>query len=86
MAKVCFTVRPTSQTVTQVGHSDPMISLWNGHRSTNKSYSRDNRLMSPERSYRRARLAPRCRLILSWGWSSPQGFGCSPSKKVRELG
>ena len=37
MAKVCFTVRLTSQTVTQVGHSDPMISLWNGHRSTNKS-------------------------------------------------
>lgn len=86
MTKVCFTVRLTSQTVTQVGHSDPVISLWNGHRSTNKSYSRDNRLMSPERSYRRARLAPRCRLILSWRCSCLQGFGCSPSKKVRELG
>ncbi len=28
----------------------------------------------------------RCRLILSWGWRRSQGFGCSPIKKVRELG
>ena len=28
----------------------------------------------------------RCRLILSWRWRSFQGFGCSPIKKVRELG
>ncbi len=28
----------------------------------------------------------RCRLILSWRWRSFQGFGCSPIKKIRELG
>ena len=26
------------------------------------------------------------RLILSWGWSRSQGSGCSPVKRVRELG
>ena len=42
--------------------------------------------MISESSYRRDRLAPRCRLITSWGCSSSQGFGCSPIKVVRELG
>jgi len=42
--------------------------------------------MVSESSYRRDRLAPRCRLITSWSWSSFQGFGCSPIKVVRELG
>ena len=28
----------------------------------------------------------RCRLILSWGWIRSQGSGCSPVKRVRELG
>jgi len=42
--------------------------------------------MSPDSTYRRARLAPRCRLILSRGCIRPQGCGCSPRKKVRELG
>jgi hypothetical protein len=31
-------------------------------------------------------LAPRCRLITSWGCSRSQGYGCSPFKVVRELG
>src|SRR5262249_60191806 len=42
--------------------------------------------ISSERSQRRGGLAPRCRLIASWGWRSSQGFGCSPMKAVRELG
>ena len=42
--------------------------------------------MIPESSYRRNRLAPRCRLITSRGWRRSQGFGCSPIKVVRELG
>ncbi len=42
--------------------------------------------MTPKSSYRRGCLAPRCRLIASWGWSRSQGFGCSPIKAVRELG
>ena len=36
--------------------------------------------------HRRQGLAPRCRLIASWGWSRSQGYGCSPFKAVRELG
>jgi len=39
-----------------------------------------------ESSYRRNRLAPRCRLIASWSWKRFQGLGCSPIKAVRELG
>ncbi|ANZ62511.1 hypothetical protein AYR61_12500 [Secundilactobacillus paracollinoides] len=31
-------------------------------------------------------MAPRCRLIASWGCSRSQGLGCSPIKAVRELG
>jgi len=42
--------------------------------------------MASESSYRRGRLAPRCRLITSWSWSRFQGSGCSPVKVVRELG
>ena len=53
---------------------------------TDKSYAGDNRLIAPNSSHRRRGLAPRCRLITSWGWSRSQGFGCSPIKVVRELG
>ena len=60
--------------------------MWKSYRSTDKRYSRDNRLMTFKSSYRRSRLAPRCRLITSWGWKRSQGFGCSPIKVVRELG
>src|SRR5699024_11751208 len=59
---------------------------WKGHRSTDKSYPGDNRLISPKSSHRRGGLAPRCRLIASWGCSRSQGLGCSPIKEVRELG
>src|SRR5699024_6494734 len=54
--------------------------------STDKSYPGDNRLISPKSSHRRGGLAPRCRLIASWGCSRSQGLGCSPIKAVRELG
>jgi len=37
-------------------------------------------------SNRRNRLAPRCRLIISWSCRRFQGLGCSPIKMVRELG
>src|SRR6185437_4326310 len=57
-----------------------------GHRATDKRYSGDNRLIPPKSSYRRRCLAPRCRLITSWGCSRSQGYGCSPFKVVRELG
>ena len=60
--------------------------MWKGRRSTDKSYSRDNRLIFPKSSYRREGLAPRCRLIATWCGSTSQGLGCSPIKAVRELG
>ena len=60
--------------------------MWNCYRSKDKRYARDNRLILPKSSYRRQGLAPRCRLITSWGWRRSQGSGCSPVKAVRELG
>src|SRR5437588_7089561 len=60
--------------------------MWMGRRSTDKSYPGDNRLIGPKSSHRRPGLAPRCRLVASWGWSRSQGLGCSPIKAVRELG
>src|SRR5699024_4222136 len=59
---------------------------WKGHRSKDKRYSGDNRLIAPKSSYRRSGLAPRCRLVTSWGWRRSQGLGCSPIKVARELG
>ena len=42
--------------------------------------------MIPESSYRRDRLAPRCRIITSRSCRRFQGLGCSPIKVVRDLG
>src|SRR3989338_6831563 len=60
--------------------------MWDCHRSTNNRYSGDNRLIALESSYRQRGLAPRCRLIVSWGCIRSQGAGCSPVKRVREVG
>src|SRR5215207_9867332 len=60
--------------------------MWLGCRSTDKRYPGDNRLILPKSPYRRHGLAPRCRLVASWGWSRSHGLGCSPIKAVRELG
>ena len=85
-AEGSLTASRTGRAGTKVGLSDPVASKWKGHRSTDKSYPGDNRLISPKSPYRRGGLAPRCRLITSWGWSRSQGLGCSPIKVVRELG
>ena len=77
---------PTGGAGTKVGLSDPVAWKWDCHRSTDKSYPGDNRLITPKSSHRRSGLAPRCRLIASWGCSRSQGLGCSPIKAVRELG
>src|SRR5215207_10298678 len=60
--------------------------MWKRCRSTDKRYPGDNRLILPKSPYRRHGLAPRCRLVASWGRSRSQGLGCSPIKAVRELG
>ncbi len=85
-ANESLTVRQTSRADTKVGSSDPVVGVWKRHRSTDKRYSGDNRLISSKSSHRRGGLAPRCRLITSWGWRRSQGSGCSPVKVVRELG
>ena len=85
-AEGSLTARRTGRAGTKVGLSDPVASEWKGHRSTDKSYPGDNRLISPKSPHRRGGLAPRCRLITSWGCIRSQGFGCSPIKVVRELG
>ena len=85
-AEGSLTARPTSRAGTKVGLSDPVEREWNCHRSTDKSYPGDNRLISPKSSHRRGGLAPRCRLVASWGCSRSQGLGCSPIKAARELG
>ncbi len=85
-AEGSLTESQTRRSGTKVGLSDPVASKWKGHRSTDKSYPGDNRLITPKSSHRRSGLAPRCRLIASWGCSRSQGLGCSPIKAVRELG
>ena len=85
-AKASLTARLTGRAVTKVGVSDPAVCEWKCRRSTDKSYPGDNRLITPKSSHRRSGLAPRCRLIASWGCSRSQGLGCSPIKAVRELG
>src|SRR4029450_7912454 len=42
---------------------------------TDKRYSGDNRLILPKSPHRREGLAPRCRLVASWGWGLAQGGG-----------
>ena len=85
-AEGSLTATPTGGAGTKVGLSDPVEFKWECHRSTDKSYPGDNRLITPKSSHRRSGLAPRCRLIASWGGSRSQGLGCSPIKAVRELG
>src|ERR1700691_1375067 len=60
--------------------------MWKRRRLTAKRYPGDNRLILPKSPYRRHGLAPRCRLVASWGRSRSQGLGFSPIKAVRELG
>ena len=86
MAKVGLTARRRCQADTKVEHSEPMVGFRCRRRLPDKSYPGDNRLVVPKRPKRRHGSAPRCRLILSWRWSRCQGFGCSPIKKIRELG
>ena len=68
MAKGSLTARGTSRAGAKAEHSEPTARIRCGRRLTDKSYSGDNRLVSPKSSYRRRSSAPRCRLILSWGW------------------
>ena len=85
-AQAGLTARRTCRADAKAEPSEPTLRIRCGGRLSDKSYSRDNRLVPPKSSYRRRSSAPRCRLTTSWGWRSSQRFGCSPIKVVRELG
>lgn len=85
-AEGSLTARQTGRAGTKVGLSDPVVPHGRAIAQRIKSYPGDNRLISPKSPHRRGGLAPRCRLIASWGCSRSQGLGCSPIKAVRELG
>ena len=86
MAKEGLTARRKCRAGAKADHSEPTMGIRSRGRLSDKSYSGDNRLVPPKRPERRRSSAPRCRLTLSWGWRRSQGFGCSPIKKLRELG
>ena len=85
-AQAGLTARLTSRAGAKAGLSDPRLRRGIGAGLTDKSYPGDNRLILPKRSQRRQGLAPRCRLVASWGWIRSQGLDCSSIKAVRELG
>ena len=85
-AEGSLTATPTGGAGTKVGLSDPVVLSGNAIAQRIKATLGDNRLITPKSSHRRSGLAPRCRLIASWGCSRSQGLGCSPIKAVRELG
>ena len=66
-AKAGFTARVTTRAVAKAGVSDPPHDCDGRRGLTDKSYPGDNRLVTPESSYRRRGSAPRCRLTASWG-------------------
>ena len=66
-------------------HSDPVVPHGRAIAQRIKVL-RDNRLISPQELTSTGGLAPRCRLVTSWGWRRSQGLGCSPIKVARELG
>src|SRR5213592_4428232 len=86
MTQGSLTARHTRRAGAKAGHSDLTVCMWKRRDSTDKRYPGDNRLIFPKSPYRRDGLAPRCRLVASWGCSRSQGLGCSPIKAVRELG
>ena len=80
-AEGSLTATPTGGAGTKVGLSDPVV-LSDCHRSTDKSYPGDNRLITPKSSHRRSGLAPRCRLIASTGLEvGPKGWAVRPLKR-----
>src|SRR5262245_65911778 len=68
MAEARLTARATARAETKVGHSDPVVPCVEGHRTTDKRYAGDNRLMTPKSPYRRSRLHLDCGSLNSWAW------------------
>ena len=85
-AEGSLTATPTGGAGTKVGLSDPVVLSGNAIAQRIKATLGITGLSLPRVHNRRSGLAPRCRLIASWGCSRSQGLGCSPIKAVRELG
>ena len=85
-AEGSLTATPTGRAGTKVGLSDPVVESGIAIAQRIKATLGITGLSLPKSSHRRSGLAPRCRLIASWGCSRSQGLGCSPIKAVRELG
>ena len=66
-AEGSLTVTPTGGAGTKVGLSDPVVESGIAIAQRIKATPGDNRLITPKSSHRRSGLAPRCRLIASWG-------------------
>ncbi len=84
-AEGSLTARPTSRAGTKVGLSDPVVPHGRAIAQRIKATLGITGL-SPQESTSTGGLAPRCRLVASWGCSRSQGLGCSPIKAARELG
>ena len=84
-AEGSLTARPTSRAGTKVGLSDPVVPHGRAIAQRIKATLGITGL-SPQESTSTGSLAPRCRLVASWGCSRSQGLGCSPIKAARELG
>ena len=84
-AEGSLTVTPTGGAGTKVGLSDPVVLSGNAIAQRIKATLGITGLSLPRVHIDGVVLAPRCRLIASWGCSRSQGLGCSPIKAVREL-
>ena len=85
-AEGSLTATPTGGAGTKVGLSDPVVLSGNAIAQRIKATLGITGLSLPRVHIDGVVLAPRCRLIASWGCSMSQGLGCSPIKAVRELG
>ena len=76
---------PTGGAGTKVGLSDPVVK-WECHRSTDKSYPGDNRLITPRVHIDGVVWHLDVGSSHPGAVAGPKGLGCSPIKAVRELG
>ena len=80
-AEGSLTATPTGGAGTKVGLSDPVEFKWECHRSTDKSYPGDNRLITPKSSHRRSGLAPRVGSSHPGAEVGPKGWAVRPLKR-----
>ena len=80
-AEGSLTATPTGGAGTKVGLSDPVVLSGNAIAQRIKATLGITGLSLPKSSHRRSGLAPRCRLIASWGCSRPKGWAVRPLKR-----